>query len=354
MKDKFISIIFVTILFIVGFSFLVISDKDTSFYERRKLMSSEKLSDDILENLDDYMSDQFPFRDVFISLNSVFDRYFLMNKEKNDVYIVDDYLVEKNYPLNEQEVNDFVNKINYINSKYLGNSNVFYSVIPDKSYYLDDEYLKLNFDELLDNVKSNLDIEYIDIMDDFVIDDYFKTDIHLKQDSYFKVMNKFDKYLDFGYKSLNYSKKTYKDFYGASVGKVGAYVKGEDLDYYVSDYIDKVKVNHLEYGKNQVYDIEKLEGLDAYSLFLSGPSSLISIDNPNSSSSKELIIFRDSFGSSFAPLLIPFYKKIILIDLRYINMELIPNYVDFDNKDILFLYSTLIINTSNLLKIKVY
>lgn len=93
-----------------------------------------------------------------------------------------------------------------------------------------------------------------------------------------------------------------------------------------------------------------LKSSDHYNIFLNGPSSLIEIENNLISSDKELIIFRDSFGSSFAPLLIPFYKKITLIDLRYINMNIAKNYVDFNNKDILFLYSTLIVNNSFILK----
>ena len=63
------------------------------------------------------------------------------------------------------------------------------------------------------------------------------------------------------------------------------------------------------------------------------------------------LIFRDSFGSSIVPLLVPFYKKITLVDLRYINMNLVNNYITFNNQDVLFLYSTLIVNNSFILKI---
>ena len=66
-----------------------------------------------------------------------------------------------------------------------------------------------------------------------------------------------------------------------------------------------------------------------------------------------MIIFRDSFASSLAPLLIPYYQKITLIDLRYININYIAPQIDFQNKDVLFLYSTLIVNNSFILKINV-
>ena len=53
-----------------------------------------------------------------------------------------------------------------------------------------------------------------------------------------------------------------------------------------------------------------------------------------------------------APLLIPYYKKITLIDLRYISADIVNEYVDFNDKDVLFAYSTLIINNSSVFKSK--
>ncbi len=351
MKDKVITFLFVGILFIVGICLFVKGDKELSFYERRKLVTIDKVKSDFFGNLDDYMSDQFPFRDEVISFNSVTQRYLFRIKDKNDVYVVEDYLIEKNYPYNEKEVMSFIDKINYINSNYLRDSNVFYSVIPDKSYFLKDGYLKLDFDRLMAQLSKDVNIQYIDIFDSFVMEDYFKTDIHLKQDSYFKVMSVFDRYLNFGYRNLTYNKNVYENFYGASVGKVGSYVDSEDIMYFSNSFIDNAIVKHLEFGKRDVYDKDKLNDVDSYNLFLSGPSSLIEIVNENSGNNKELIIFRDSFASSFVPLLIPYYNKITMIDLRYIKMDLVPNYVDFKNKDVLFLYSSLILNSSSLLKV---
>ncbi len=96
----------------------------------------------------------------------------------------------------------------------------------------------------------------------------------------------------------------------------------------------------------KVYDLEKYKtSTDKYNLYLSGPTSIITINNPSSSTNKELILFRDSFGSSVAPLLIENYSKITLIDLRYINKELLQQFVDFENQDVLFLYSVPVLNS---------
>ena len=63
-----------------------------------------------------------------------------------------------------------------------------------------------------------------------------------------------------------------------------------------------------------------MDSLDSYEVYLDGASSFIEIENKNSLSDKELIIFRDSFGSSLIPLLINYYKKIGY--LVFFNTEL--------------------------------
>jgi hypothetical protein len=78
---------------------------------------------------------------------------------------------------------------------------------------------------------------------------------------------------------------------------------------------------------------------------------LITIENPEAASDKELILFRDSFGSSIAPLLLGGYSKITMVDLRYISTDLLDNYIDFTKgQDVLFLYSTQILNNSFMLR----
>ena len=85
-------------------------------------------------------------------------------------------------------------------------------------------------------------------------------------------------------------------------------------------------------------------------MFLSGPLSLVTIENPNINTQKELIIFRDSFGSAIAPLLAQGYGKVTVIDIRYIQPMMLKNFVDFEGADVLFLYSTMVLNNSTTLK----
>jgi hypothetical protein len=122
----------------------------------------------------------------------------------------------------------------------------------------------------------------------------------------------------------------------------------DELVWMESELLKDCKVYNYETGKyGSVYDSTKLEGNDLYETFLSGPVSLLTIENPHAETDKELIIFRDSFGSSIAPLLVQGYKTVTLVDVRYISSAMLDRFIDFHGQDVLFLYSTLVLNNSN-------
>ena len=77
---------------------------------------------------------------------------------------------------------------------------------------------------------------------------------------------------------------------------------------------------------------------------------MLTIENPDYKGTKELIVFRDSYGSSLIPLLVTGYSKVTVVDTRYISPKLLNQYIEFKDQDVLFMYSTLIINNSTTLK----
>ena len=61
---------------------------------------------------------------------------------------------------------------------------------------------------------------------------------------------------------------------------------------------------------------EKEGQVDLYDFYLGGASPVQVLTSPQAQTDRKLIIFRDSFGSSLAPLLSEVYHEIILIDTR--------------------------------------
>ena len=82
---------------------------------------------------------------------------------------------------------------------------------------------------------------------------------------------------------------------------------------------------------------KKIGGMDDYDFYLWGARALLTIQNPECHNGKKLLLFRDSFGSSIAPLLAEYYEEVTLVDLRYVSashaLELLG---DTEYQDVLF------------------
>ena len=143
-------------------------------------------------------------------------------------------------------------------------------------------------------------------------------------------------------------------FGGVYYGQSGLpFLAKEELVYLTSDILDGCTVKTYDSQgrptEMSVYDMEKAYDKDPYEIYLSGSLSLIEITNPNATTDKELVIFRDSFGSSLSPLLVEGYAKVTVVDIRYMNSNMLNRYVRFTNQDVLFIYSTLVLNNSSTL-----
>lgn len=349
MKEKINSIIISLYLIIFLILNILFKDNDISLTDRRKLKQFPKLNYSFTDNFESYALDQFAFRDQFRSIKTTFNLDVLNNMDNNKLVLKNNVIYRLEYPLNEKSVNNFIKMIDLIN-KDLKNNKVYVSVIPDKSYFLSNVYLKIDYNYLFSTISEIDNIKYIPLNDILKITDYYKTDTHWKQSSLIKIIDRLSSYMDFKYTN-DYVINKYEPFRGVYYGQLGLNIKADILEYLTNDNLLNSKVDDLERPNDkQVYNLSKLDTFEPYDVYLNGSTPLISITNDNSSSERELIVFRDSFGSSLAPLLINSYKKITLVDLRYIDYNVLHDYLKIDKQDVLFLYSTLIINNSSTLK----
>ena len=238
--------------------------------------------------------------------------------------------------------------LNYIKDTYLNdNSNIYYTIIPDKNYFVNKGNLKLDYNKLQDMMKNNLtNLNYINIFDKLTLNNYYKTDTHWKQEDLFNVANTIANQMNFDITDNNVE-NTVTTFKGSYAGRLSVTKDIDTIKTISNPSIDNSSVYNYETKKyTKIYDYDKLKSLDKYDIYLSGASSIIDIVNPTSNSNKELIVFRDSYGSSLVPLLIDGYRKITVIDIRYVSSRILNNYIKFDNQDVLFMYSILTINNS--------
>lgn len=353
MKNRIITIIFA--IYVLSFSIFstVLKNEEFSISERRKLKKFPEfsLTSDYIANVDKYLLDHFPLRDTFRSIKANYNYNILNMLDNNKIYLKDGYIFKSEYPTNKDSINNFINITTKNLSNLNENNNVFIMIIPDKNYYLNDKYfLNIDYDYIYNEI-NKLNIQNIDIRETMELNDYYKTDTHWRQEKLTKVVKKLGEVMNFKLEEEIFTKNIYNNFYGVYYGEAALRNEPDKIIYLTSESINNAQVKYLENDKlKTVYNKNNLESFDSYGVYLDGASSFIEIYNEFSNSDRELIIFRDSFGSSLVPLLINSYKKITLIDNRYINSDYYLKYIDFTNQDVLFLYSTLIINNSVTLK----
>lgn len=192
-------------------------------------------------------------------------------------------------------------------------------------------------------------IEQIDLTGALALEDYYFTDSHWRQERLGGVVDALGGAMGFSVDMDSFDPVTVEGFIGA-YGKYGA-DRPEELTYLVSDATAAaVCGNHQSPDSTAVYDLARLSTDVPYDVFLSGASPLITIESPLAATDRELVVFRDSYASSLVPLLLGQYRRVTLVDIRYMVSGLVPQYVEFTNQDVLFLYSTYVVNQSAMLR----
>ncbi len=343
--------------------------KQFSTAERRELFQfptvTEKtiLSGKFMTDFEKYTLDQFPVRDTFRSIKAMFHNYILLQKDNNSIYFSNGYLAKQDYPLSESEVTAATNRINQIYDTYLkdSGSKIYCAVIPDKGYYLAESsgHLAMDYADLSSHMQEALPFaRHIDLTATLAIENYYYTDTHWRQETLIPTAGAICDALDMPapQKEDYTATETPIDFHGVYYGQAALPIAPETLYLMESQRLSQMQVS-IHNGSTfapvsycGVYDLEKLSTKEPYDVFLSGPQSIMRIENPNAATNRELIIFRDSFGSSITPLLVSEYKTVTLVDTRYLNSQLLGRFLEFNGQDVLFMYSTLVLNTGSMIK----
>ena len=352
------------------------SAEEYSVAERRKLaqapelsvqslLAENKLNPDgsIREKLsymslfEDYSLDQFPLRDKFRQVKALFHYNVMRQKDNNDIYVTGDYAVKMLYPLNETMVKGNLSIFEHIQKNYLAKNGckAYMTVVPDKSFFLAEEsgHLSLDYDRLFGLVKEKMPwATHIDLTDTLSIEDYYYTDTHWRQECILPAAQKIAQAMgvtapqeaDFTKTALE------RPFYGVYYGHAALPMDPETMFVMESQLLSGCTVLDVQANsQTAVYNMDMADSDDMYNVFLSGAKALLKIQNPNAKTKRELIVFRDSFGSSIIPLLVQDYATVTVVDLRYIDYRVLDQFVSFRGKDVLFLYNTQVLNTTPLM-----
>ena len=363
LSDLAVAVLFLGILFAVFFINLFKPNDQLSFSERRKLAQFPEISLEAvmdkssMDGFDSYSVDQIAFREDYRRLKAMFDMSVWFKSDNNAIFVVGDQVFKTEYPKNENSARRLCDVINYVYWQFLGGMNVHYAIVPDKNYYLGDtHHLVMDYMDYAAFIRDNVsgDIGEIDLFDKLSLDSYYFTDSHWRQDRLGVVADALaaglgsDVHFDLG----EYTRESYSPFYGVYYGQSALNIRPDEIVYLVSDTINDSVVTSVEQpgATLGVYDTSALGGMDSYNVFMHGPQAIIRADNPLNTSGRELIIIRDSYASSLSPLLLPGYSAVTLVDLRYIRPDLLSQFIEFSDQDVLFLYSATLFNNSDSIK----
>ena len=340
------------------------SPDEYSESERRVLASRPVLTADSFwsgeyaENFEDYAMDQFPVRDGFRGLKAAAELGIFRKMDHNGLYLCDGYVSKLEYPMQEKMLDHAADRFAYLYDTYMADSDVhlYFSIVPDKNYFLASSggYPAIDYEELIEYMRRKMEyMQYVDITASLSLDDYYRTDTHWRQENLLDTAWILAKAMGTDLQEKYETVTLEQPFYGVYSGQLALPLKPDRIQYLTSPVLEGCTVTSYDTGKpvqKTVCDMEAAMGKDPYEMFLSGSDALLVVENPAATSGRELIVFRDSFASSLVPLLIEGYSKVTLVDIRYVSGSMVGNFVSFDGQDVLFLYSTLLLNNSLALK----
>lgn len=341
------------ILFILFFSFwcFFITTPDYSDAERRALAKMPDITwesiktGEFAKKFEEYTTDRFPLREYWRSVKAYTRLGLFMQAENNNIFVKDGHVSKIEYPLNIQMLDYAANLLTEIQQKHFPQNNAYIAIIPDKNKYIAD--LKIDYNKLESYMYEKLDFcTPIQLGQLLSAEDYYYTDSHWKQEKIVDVAQHIANSMGTQIPSDYENAVLTTQFKGVYAGQSALDFKPDTITYLQNDIIGGLQVT----GAAAVYDTKKAEGKDPYEFFLSGNQPLVKIKNPNSTSSKKLVIFRDSFASAITPLLAQGYAEVTMVDLRYMNSQLLEEFVDFSDSDVLFMYSVGILNNSTSMK----
>lgn len=358
-QEKLVGIIFILTLFLFLIINVIVPDREKSVQENRMLVTKPKfrlsslISGDYDEKFEAYMDDQFVGRDIWRKLKVTVDRIGGSRLE-NGVYIgTNGQLLEQ---IEVADENHLAANIKAIKSFSESQSKipVRMMLVPDAANVLNHSLPSLAKPEdqtqMFSMVRKDLgdSVEWIDVSTELnkhkTEKIYYKTDHHWTTLGAFYAFQAAAPSLgiegDLSGKYVSYAVSD--SFNGMLASKSGVNLgEKEQIDIYVPTEEDTdLIVDYVDEGKRStsLYDSSKLKEKDQYTVFLGGNSSLLDIRTV-STSTKRLLLVKDSFANSFIPFLTPYYREIVVVDPRYYSGTINDLMDSYRISEVLFLYS---------------
>ena len=355
-----LSAAFLLVILLAAVLNLIAKDRVFSESENRNLAQKPAVSmASVLDgswgaDYEDYLADQFVFRDRWMSLKLRMDQ-LMGRKESGGVYLCEDhYLIETPGNSSTGEGAALWRSLDAINSFAAAHPelNCDVMIVPNAISVLADK-LPENAPggdqpaqmELISRTLS-AQLDFLNVTDTLCQHAsegmFYRTDHHWTTLAAKYAFDAVAEQLGITNPAREYDVYTVSDtFEGTLAAKSGSHAVtdivqvyepvGTNVSYYVN-YPD----THTKSGS--VYVSSALEGKDHYAVFFGGNHGILEIIT-TAGNGRNLLVFKDSYANCFVPLLIPYYESITMIDPRYYYGSAETVLQTAQISDVLFLYN---------------
>lgn len=299
-------------------------------------LMTELVRGDMSKNVDKYLEDHYPARNFFIALNSYYLRFTGRNADQAVVMGKNGRLYDAPLDPNSGFIDKNVSKINEFSSA--NGLKTVIAVVPSASLTVPEElpavHLDYKDDEIIASVREKTDAYVPDIASVFGNrpGEYlmYRTDHHWTMEGAYEVYKDVMRYFGEEPYDRNALYTERYEFFGSFYRKAGLWLTRPDtLEVWTSTAVDKMTTK-VGWGEGEavysgVYDREQLKegNVDKYAAYLWSNNSLTVIENPDGNG-RTVMLVKDSFGNSIAPLLALSYSRVVMIDTRYYRNPDLP------------------------------
>lgn len=301
-----------------------------------------------------YLRDQFPGRDHWVSFQTDME-LFMGKNEIHNVYIGKNHYLLEHYTekeFNPQQISKNLQALEKFVGKTKQNADVHVMMVPTKSWVLREKlpafaphYKEQKF---YDALQQKLEKEDVLISVEPVLDAHKEEEIYYRTDHHWTTLGAWYAYKQYtkavsGDLQRAQRKKKFrcisKDFYGTTYAKINYARQADKIEIY--EPADKLRVvyNMGEKKTKTLYDFSFLKTADQYSVFTGGNQAVLEITG-GIKNGKTLLLIKDSFANSILPFLAEDYEKLVVVDLRQLNVSGDRLLEMFSPTDILILYNS--------------
>lgn len=321
---------------------------------RPEISITKVLDGGFQKKYESYLRDQFPGRDHWVSFQTDME-LFMGKNEIHNVYIGKNHYLLEHYTKKEfdpQQISKNLQALEKFVGKAKQNADVHVMMVPTKSWVLREKlpafaphYKEQKF---YDALQQKLEKEDVLISVEPVLDAHKEEEIYYRTDHHWTTLGAWYAYEQYtkavgGDLQKAQGKKKFrcisKDFYGTTYAKINYARQADKIEIY--EPADKLRVvyNMGEKKTKTLYDFSFLKTADQYSVFTGGNQAVLEITG-GIKNGKTLLLIKDSFANSILPFLAEDYEKLVVVDLRQLNVSGDRLLEMFSPTDILILYNS--------------